>query len=224
MTMPAMNEFLPEPLPAEPFALFKEWFDFAWEKRLQPNANSMILATVDDNGGPAARVVLCKQVVEQPGYIVFFTNYRSHKGEQLRMHPRASAVFHWDTLHRQVRLSGPIVKSPPQESDEYFALRPFASRIGAWASQQSAPLESRAQLARQVDEVMKRFGIPADAKDGNVPRPPHWGGYRLWPDALELWVEGPGRVHDRALWTRQLRPEDATSFLTGEWSATRLNP
>jgi pyridoxamine 5'-phosphate oxidase len=218
------NEFLPEPLPAEPFTLFKEWFDLAWHRRLQPNANSMILATVDDQGGPAARVVLCKQLVPQPGYLAFFTNYHSHKGLQLRAHPRAAAVFHWDVMQRQVRVVGPIVKSPAQESDEYFALRPLASRIGAWASRQSEPLTSRAQLTRQVDETLQRFDLAADATQGVVPRPPHWGGYRLWPESVELWVEGPGRVHDRAVWTRKLQPQDATTFLCGEWSATRLNP
>jgi pyridoxamine 5'-phosphate oxidase len=224
MSLSPNDEFLPEPLPTEPFTLFKQWFDHAWKKRLQPNANAMVLATVDAHGGPAARVVLCKHVVEHPGFIVIFTNYQSHKGEQLRRHPRASAVFHWDSLHRQVRLSGPVIKSPAQESDEYFALRPLASRVGAWASQQSAPLASRAQLTHQVDATLQRFGLAPDATEGTIPRPPHWGGYRLWPETLELWVEGPGRVHDRALWTRQLQPQDASDFLCGDWSATRLNP
>src|SRR5262245_14868952 len=106
------DEFLPEPLPAEPFAIFKQWFDLAWTKRLQPNANAMVLATIDAGGDPAARVVLCKHLVAQPGYLVFFTNYRSHKGRQLSAHPHAAAVFHWDALHRQVRVKGPVVKSP----------------------------------------------------------------------------------------------------------------
>ena len=218
------NEFLPEPLPREPFTLFKQWFDLAWEKRLQPNANAMVLATVDDEGGPAARVVLCKHLIAEPGFLVFFTNYLSNKGEQLRAHPRASAVFHWDALHRQVRVTGPVVKSPAQESDEYFALRPLASRVGAWASRQSAPLASRAQLTQQVDEVLQRYGIAVDATEGNIPRPPHWGGLRLWPETVELWIEGPGRVHDRAVWTRKLQPQDATTFLGGAWTSTRLNP
>jgi pyridoxamine 5'-phosphate oxidase len=218
------NEFLPEPLPREPFTLFKQWFDLAWQERLQPNANAMVLATVDGTGNPAARVVLCKHLIAQPGYLVFFTNFHSRKGEQLRIHPRAAAVFHWDALHRQVRVSGPVVKSPTNESDEYFALRPLASRIGAWASPQSEPLASRAQLTKQIDAVMRRFGIASDALEGSVPRPPHWGGYRLWPESVELWIEGPGRVHDRAQWTRKLQPRDATTFDCGDWSATRLNP
>jgi pyridoxamine 5'-phosphate oxidase len=218
------NEFLPEPLQDEPFTLFKEWFDLAWQRRLQPNANSMVLATIDAQGHPDARVVLCKHLVTQPGYLVFFTNYQSSKGEELRAHPRASAVFHWDALHRQVRVTGPVVKSPASESDEYFALRPLASRIGAWASVQSKPLSSRAQLTKQVDDILKRFKIDASAAEANIPRPPHWGGFRLWAESVELWVEGPGRVHDRAVWRRTLQPQDATSFLCGDWSATRLNP
>lgn len=218
------NEFLPEPLPSEPFALFKEWFDFAWQQRLQPNANSMVLATIDARGNPAARVVLCKHLVAQPGYVVFFTNYQSNKGEELRIHPRASAVFHWDALHRQVRITGPVVKSPGSESDEYFALRPLASRVGAWASAQSKPLSSRAQLTKQVDDVLKQFKIDASATEASIPRPPHWGGFRLWPETVELWVEGPGRVHDRAVWRRTLQPQDVSTFLCGDWSSTRLNP
>jgi pyridoxamine 5'-phosphate oxidase len=218
------NEFLPEPLPREPFALFKDWFDIAWAQRLQPNANSMVLATVDTRGNPAARVVLCKQIVTTPGYLVFFTNYESDKGEHLAKHSRAAVVFHWDALHRQVRMTGPVVKSPADESDRYFAMRPLASRIGAWASHQSRPLMSRAQLVAQIDAVMERFHLAIDATEGTVPRPPHWGGYRLWPESVELWTEGPGRVHDRAIWTRNVSPLDELTFTCGAWSATRLNP
>jgi pyridoxamine 5'-phosphate oxidase len=224
MTEQHENEFLPEPLPAEPFALFDEWFALAHQRRLQPNANAMVLATVDMHGKPAARVVLCKQVIAQPGYLVFFTNYLSHKGQQLDRQHYAAVVFHWDGLHRQVRMTGPIVKSPQPESEEYFAMRPLSSQVGAWASKQSEPLASRAQLTAQIDAVLRRFNLAADATAGNVPRPPHWGGYRLWPDSVELWVEGPGRVHDRAVWTRTVQPRDEFTMNCGSWSATRLNP
>jgi pyridoxamine 5'-phosphate oxidase len=133
-------------------------------------------------------------------------------------------VFHWDALARQVRLEGQVVKSPVQESEEYFALRPIESRIGAWASAQSQPLTSRAQLAAQVNEAANRFGVDSQDNNAHVPRPPHWGGFRLWPEAIELWVEGPGRIHDRARWTRSLAPADEFGFSTGEWQGTRLNP
>jgi pyridoxamine 5'-phosphate oxidase len=218
-----MPSFLPEPLPQDPIPLFAEWFCEARDRRVQPNPDAMVLATVDEHGNPAARVVLCKKLVLPPGYVVFFTNYESPKGRALIAQQRAAVVFHWDALARQVRLEGRGVKSPAVESDEYFASRPLESRIGAWASAQSTPLASRAQLAQQVSEAAKRFGVDTDGAS-TLPRPPHWGGFRLWPDALELWVEGPGRIHDRARWTRSLASIDEFSFETGPWQGTRLNP
>ncbi|MBC7984827.1 MAG: pyridoxamine 5'-phosphate oxidase family protein, partial [Candidatus Obscuribacterales bacterium] len=124
------TDMLPEPLPAEPLSLFSNWFDTAWQRRLQPNANAMVLATVDAQNNPAARVVLCKEIVAEPGYLVFFSNYLSDKGHQLESHPRAAVVFHWDALHRQVRMCGPVIKSPATDSDAYFAVRPLVSRVG----------------------------------------------------------------------------------------------
>ena len=117
-----------------------------------------------------------------------------------------------------------MIRSPENESDRYFASRALDSRIGAWASQQSEPLESRAALAAKVEAASKRFGIAPNATSGDVPRPPHWGGNRLWIDTLELWVEGPGRVHDRAVWKRDLTRADEYSFNASAWRATRLNP
>lgn len=218
------NTFLPEPLPAEPFALFADWFETAHRIKAQPNPNAMVLATVDAQGLADARVVLCKHVIADPGYIVFFTNYQSSKGQQLAAKPHATAVFHWDALHRQVRMTGRILKSPEHESDAYFNVRPVGNRIAAWASQQSAPLASRAQWARQVTAVEQRFGVVSTASAGVVPRPPHWGGFRLWPQSVELWLEGPGRAHDRALWQRDLQKRDEFSFAGGAWTSTRLNP
>jgi pyridoxamine 5'-phosphate oxidase len=218
------NQFLPEPLPGNPLPLFAQWFGDARARALQPNPDAMVLATVGADGAPAARIVLCKQFVESAGYVVFFTNYQSRKGRELAAHPRASAVFHWDALHRQVRIEGPVVCSPPQESDDYFASRALASRIGAWASNQSQPLASRAALEAQVAAVAKKFSVSPSAAAGEVPRPPHWGGSRIWIDAMELWVEGPGRTHDRALWRRELRPRNEYEFDAGEWRGTRLNP
>ena len=218
------NQFLPEPLPGNPLPLFAQWFGDACVRVSQPNPDAMVLATVGEDGAPAARIVLCKQLVERAGYVVFFTNYQSRKGRELAAHPRAAAVFHWDALHRQVRIEGPVVRSPPQESDDYFASRALASRIGAWASNQSQPLASRATLEAQVTAAAKKFSVSASAAAGEVPRPPHWGGSRIWIDAIELWVEGPGRTHDRALWRRELRPRNEYEFDAGEWRGTRLNP
>lgn len=218
----ANDDLLPEPLPDNPVPLFLSWYEYACAHARRPNPNAMVLATADAQGSPSARVVLCKHIEADPGYVVFFTNYQSRKGQELEHRPRAAVVFHWDTLHRQVRLEGSLVHSPAQESDDYFHSRPLASRIGAWASRQSQSLASRAALEQQVAAVHQRFPeeIAADA----VPRPPHWGGYRLWIDRLELWVEGPGRVHERALWRRELQPVDGEGFSAGPWSGSRLNP
>jgi pyridoxamine 5'-phosphate oxidase len=218
------NDFLPEPLPADPFPLFDDWFATAQQAKAQPNPNAMVLATIDEHRVPAARIVLCKRVVVEPGYLVFFTNYESDKGRQLAVQPHAAVVFHWDTLQRQVRMTGRVLKSPADESDVYFAARPLGNRVGAWASKQSQPLASRAQLARQVMETEQRFGVLSSSTSADIPRPPHWGGFRLWPESVELWVEGPGRVHDRAVWSRALKSADTSSFVCGAWTATRLNP
>jgi pyridoxamine 5'-phosphate oxidase len=162
---------------------------------------------------------------------VFFTNYLSRKGRQLAENPRAAAVLHWDAMHRQVRVEGPVVKSPDVDSDAYFASRPWQSRLGAWASAQSEPIGSRQELQAAVVKSAQRFGTPvpdsASAQsDTNivVPRPPHWGGFRLWADSVELWVEGEGRIHDRARWTRKLTEASDGLIHAGPWTSTRLQP
>jgi pyridoxamine 5'-phosphate oxidase len=218
------NDFLPEPLDASPWPLFTEWFHTARAQNVQPNPDAMVIATVKHDGTPAARVVLCRHFVPDPGYLVFFTNYHSAKGQELEALPRAAAVMHWDPLHRQVRVEGPVVKSPAAESDAYFAQRPLISRLSAWASQQSQPLASRQALIDAIAKTAQRFGIEPTATEGNVPRPPHWGGYRLWPERIELWVEGPNRAHDRAVWTRTLQRKNEFEFAGSEWTRTRLNP
>jgi pyridoxamine 5'-phosphate oxidase len=175
--------------------------------------------------------VLCKAIAAVPGYLTFFSNYRSAKGAELDRLPRAAAVMHWDHLHRQVRIEGAVIKADVATSDEYFASRHWQSRVGAWASQQSQPISSRAELLRAVDDHARRLGIPASAvsqpdsvaRDIVILRPPHWGGYHLWADRVELWVEGSARIHDRVLWTRALTRE-ADRFIPGPWATTRLQP
>lgn len=218
------RELLPDTLPDDPMPLFADWFALARERKTQPNPDCMVLASVDADDRPSARVVLCKQIARADGYIVFFTNYRSRKGRELIEHPQAASVFHWDALHRQVRIEGRVVRSPAEESDAYFATRALDSRIGAWASEQSAPLASRAELEERVREVAERFGISPGAVAGEVPRPAHWGGFRLWVESIELWIEGTNRVHDRAVWKRTLQARDEHSFTPGPWAATRLFP
>jgi pyridoxamine 5'-phosphate oxidase len=225
------REHLPEPLPEEPLSIVADWLQQANARRAQPNPNAMVLATVDSQDRPSARVVLCKQIVPHPGYITFYTNYLSRKGSELAANPRAAAVLHWDAMHRQVRLEGVAQRSTSAESDAYFSGRAWQSRIGAWASQQSAPLDSRFDLERAAQRMAQRFGTPSPissddtAPDPGVPidRPPHWGGFHLWIDSCELWVEGTGRLHDRARWTRSLSVGSGV-YQGGSWHATRLQP
>ena len=217
------SETLPDPLPPEPLLIADGWLAQALGDAAQPNPNAMVLATVDDRGCPSARVVLCKEIDPERGCVLFYTNYRSRKGRELAATGRAALVFHWDHRHRQVRVEGSVEALSAAENDAYFRTRPWQSRLGAWASEQSQPVESREALARSVAAAARRFGIPyagpgAAEPDGitvEVPRPPNWGGYRLHADAVELWVEGEFRIHDRARWTRSG---------SGPWSVTRLQP
>jgi pyridoxamine 5'-phosphate oxidase len=226
------TETLPDPLPANPLVIAAQWLAQAQADAAQPNPNAMVLATVDDRGYPSARVVLCKEIHPQAGFIVFYTNYRSRKGRELEANPRAAVLFHWDHRHRQVRAEGRIESLSEAENDDYFRSRPWQSRLGAWASEQSQPVESRQALERSVATMARRFGIPYDGPGTpepenvavDVPRPPHWGGYRLCADAVELWVEGQFRIHDRALWTRTLPDRLSGGGGGPSWSATRLQP
>jgi pyridoxamine 5'-phosphate oxidase len=224
------TETLPDPLPANPLELAAQWLSEAQRDAAQPNPNSMVLATVDSRGYPSARVVLCKEIAAQQGFILFYTNYRSRKGSELAANPRAAVVFHWDHLHRQVRAEGEVAVLSDAENDAYFRTRVWQKQLGAWASQQSQPVESRKALAAAVAQEARRFGIPYGGPGSeepenipvSVPRPPNWGGYRLYVDAIELWVEGEYRIHDRARFTRPLKPSGESAGLP--WASTRLQP
>src|SRR3569833_1591996 len=157
------SELLSDPLPTEPLVVLNEWMAQSWQQRLQPNPIAMVLATTGPDGHPSARVVLCKEIVAQPGFLVLFTNYLSRKGRQLARNPRAAAVIHWDALHRQVRVEGPVVQAPVAASDAYFASRPWQSRVGAWASEQSAPIASREAIQTAVASTAQRFRVPDPA-------------------------------------------------------------
>jgi pyridoxamine 5'-phosphate oxidase len=224
------TETLPEPLPQNPLVVAAQWLAQARLDAHQPNPNAMVLATVDNHGHPSARVVLCKEINAHPGCILFYTNYQSRKGMDLKTNHRAAVVFHWDHRHRQVRVEGDVEPLGDAENDDYFRTRPWQSRLGAWASEQSRPVASRQALGSNVAAMARRFGIPyggpgtpePDSVAVDVPRPPHWGGYRLYADAVELWVEGEFRIHDRARWTRSLPA--APGAAASSWSVTRLQP
>ncbi|MDP9084826.1 MAG: pyridoxamine 5'-phosphate oxidase [Pseudomonadota bacterium] len=225
------TETLPEPLPANPLDLAAQWLAQARVDADQPNPDAMVLATVDNRGNPSARVVLCKEIAAQPGFILFYTNYRSRKGRELSGNPRAAVVFHWDHRHRQVRAEGQIEPLCDAENDAYFRTRAWQSRLGAWASEQSQPVDSRQTLVSAVAGMARRFGISyggpgtpePDVVTVEVPRPPNWGGFRLYADAVELWVEGEFRIHDRARWTRDLTAQGSPAR-SAPWSGTRLQP
>jgi pyridoxamine 5'-phosphate oxidase len=191
-------------VPHQPLPLFQLWFDQAIKAEC-PEPNSMTLATADQAGNPSARIVLLKGADEN-GF-TFFTNYQSQKGKELAIRPQAALLFHWHELERQVRIKGIVEKVDATESDQYFHSRPPASRIGAWASPQSAAIPNREFLEAAEQKFKAEFGK-------NPPRPEHWGGYRLRPTEIEFWQGRPSRLHDRIHY--QLKGND--------WEISRLAP
>ena len=178
---------------ADPLALFEDWFAEAREKELN-DPNAMALATSGADGQPHVRMVLLKNY--GPEGFVFYTNDESAKGSQLAENPRAALLFHWKTLRRQVRVEGPVERVTDAEADAYFASRSRDSQLGAWASDQSRPLDSRATFEERFEQVSARF------EGQDVTRPPHWGGYRVIPERIEFWSDRPHRLHERRLFTR----------------------
>jgi pyridoxamine 5'-phosphate oxidase len=192
---------------AEPFRLFETWLTEA--KTKEPNdANAMALATADESGAPDVRMVLLKGV--DPTGFVFYSNAESAKGEQLGANPRAALCFHWKSLRRQIRVRGAIEPATDAEADAYFQSRDRGARLGAWASQQSRPLEDRLALEKRIAEFALKYGL------GEVPRPAHWRGWRLVPLSIEFWRDRPFRLHDRLQFTRETP--------SAVWSKQRLYP
>ncbi|MDA7948420.1 MAG: pyridoxamine 5'-phosphate oxidase [Hyphomicrobiaceae bacterium] len=191
----------------DPYVLFDEWMKEA-EVHEPSDANAMALATVDKSGLPNVRMVLLKGI--EDGAFVFYTNLESAKGRELGDNPKAALNFHWKSLRRQIRIRGPIARASDAQADAYFASRARGSRIGAWASRQSRPLESRFALEKAVAKFTAKYGI------GEVPRPDYWSGFCLTPYEMEFWHDRPFRLHDRVVFRR-----DAESK---PWSISRLYP
>ena len=193
---------------SDPFALFDAWF--AEAQVAEPDdANAMALATATPQGAPSVRMVLLKG--HGPDGFVFYTNAESRKGGEIRANPRAALLFHWKSLHRQIRIEGPLTEVSPAMADAYFASRHPESRLGSAASDQSRPLDSRATYLARVEALRARYG-------GDVPRPPHWTGFRLAPERIEFWQDRAHRLHERRLFTRS----DAGS--PGGWTSELLYP
>jgi pyridoxamine 5'-phosphate oxidase len=188
----------------DPLKQFGVWMVEAIHAQV-PEPTAMTLATVDERGRPSSRVMLLKGV--DPRGFVFYTNYESRKGRELAARPMAALSFFWKELERQVRIEGAVEKVTTQESEEYFATRPLGSRIGAWASPQSRRIESRGWLEERIRELSAKYGE-------SPPRPPHWGGFRVLPESIELWQGRQSRLHDRVVYTRA----------DGSWAVARLAP
>ena len=192
-------------LNTDPFVLFKQWFEEAQETEIN-DPDAIALASVDKTGMPSVRMVLLKEIL--PEGFVFYTNYTSRKSGELLATGKAAFVLHWKSLRRQIRVTGLVEQVPTDQSDAYFQTRSRGSRIGAWASQQSQPLNSRAELAEAVSRIEDTYA------DG-VPRPPHWGGFLIRPAEIEFWADGVFRLHDRFRFTQDS---------DGAWVSQRLYP
>ena len=223
---------LPDELPLDPMHWADAWLKEATAAEVQRNPNSMTISSVGADSRPSSRVVLCKEFVPDPGYLVFYTNYRSKKSLELAANPHAAALLHWDALGRQIRIEGTVVRSPAKESDAYFASRDRGSQLGAWGSDQSEPIASHDALVDQVLQRAAGLGLQlgpdmqplADGKAPDIARPAHWGGFRLWATTIELWIEGKNRIHDRASWQRDIVRASEHTFSTTPWTGRRLQP
>jgi pyridoxamine 5'-phosphate oxidase len=202
-----------DPLPGDPLPILASWLAEAFAAGLQPNPHAVALASALPDGSPAVRMVLCKEIDAARGRLTFYTHRESPKGRALAARPRAALCFYFGPQGRQARVSGPTRLADDADSDAYFASRPRVAQLGAWASRQSEPIASRAELERRVSEVAARFGA-------HVPRPPHWGGYVVVAESVELWISGDGRLHDRGRWTRDLSEPSRP----GPWRSVRLQP
>ena len=210
-----------------PLLLLQSWFNKAMELDLQPNPDTMAIATSNSQGLPNVRMVLCKEINTEEGYVVFYTNYNSVKSMEIKENPKCSALFHWDKLGYQIRIRGEILQSPDEENDAYFTSRHLGSQVGAWASNQSNPVVDRQALDDQFRKILDRFNLTNESITRNekkIPRPPHWGGYRLWIKEIEFWLNQKDRLHDRLHFRRALTISSEGIETEKNWTVKRLQP
>jgi pyridoxamine 5'-phosphate oxidase len=201
----AREELSKDHVDKDPFVQFGRWMDEAIAAEA-PEPTAMCLSTASNEGRPSSRMVLLKGF-DSDGF-VFYTNYNSHKGRELSDNPYAALTFFWPELERQIRITGRTSKVSEEESEEYFQSRPYTSRLGAWASDQSEPIESKSVLVTRAAKLAIKYAA------GSVPRPPHWGGYRVVPDSIEFWQGRPSRLHDRIIY----------ELVDYDWKISRLSP
>ena len=207
-----------QPTVRNPLPRIQTWFDEA-EASGQRNPLAMALSTASKVGRPSVRYVLVKHLSIQEGFLVFYTNYGSRKAQELDANAFAAGAMYWGSLGRQLRFEGSIVRSPAEESDRYFASRPRPSQLSAWASKQSCVLGDADELDQRLKKYERQF-----AAGELISRPPFWGGYRLWLDAIELWTEGVNRFHDRSRYERTLISTDGAQFESDAWQHCALQP
>jgi pyridoxamine 5'-phosphate oxidase len=212
-----------------PLEKIADWLNEALTKSTRRNPLAMALATCSPQGRPAVRMVLARGYCRSTGHVVFYTNFQSRKASELDATGSAAAVLYWEEFGgRQLRIEGPVTRAPDAQADAYFAQRAAGSQLNAWVSQQSRPLASAASLSAEAEARAAHFGLDSANLDldrpADIPRPEHWGGYRLWIEKVEFWSEGAGRFHERLLYSRSATAASQPGGTDNDWQLTRLQP
>ena len=221
-----MNSELRKTKILNPLDTLEDWMKEVSDSNTQPNPNCMSIATVDSTGSPNSRMVLCKELDAENGFLTFYTNYSSIKSEELKNNSKCSALFHWDKFGYQVRLKGFVDKCADSKNDAYFSTRDIGSQIAAWASDQSKEIESLEKMEDSYQKIMNKFQIKSldEAKEIKLPRPDFWGGYDLWIEEIELWKNRKNRFHDRLKFKRKISIENGKIDAEKKWDSVRIQP
>ena len=209
-----------------PLKTLQNWMKEVRDSNTQPNPNTMLVSTVDSNGSPNSRIVLCKELNAEEGYLTFYTNYSSTKSKELEGNAKCSVLFHWDKFGLQARLKGSVTKCSDSKNDAYFSTRDVGSQIGAWTSDQSTEVESLEKMEGSYQQIMEKFKLKSlgDDTEVTIPRPDFWGGYDMWIGEIELWKNQNNRFHDRLRFKRNIKIENGNIDAEKEWSVIRIQP